>query len=191
MRERPDRKLWTDDETEQLKTLATTTDLSASQIAAALGGGFSRLAVIGKCSRLKLQLGQNRPKTAGFERKVSARVPPSTVAKAEKRDAAATQRRKATTSLVMLRSAPIAVAEARAAEFHASPSRRRAFDPTYAPPGSRIVPLVDLERGDCKWPLFEDGPHLFCGGRVTTFDIHGQPAEYCEHHLAMRNGVRS
>lgn len=157
---------WPEDAVALLRELAPT-GASASEMAARIGHGVTRSAVLGKCSRLKIKLAGKRPKEI------------------LKRDQAAVQRRKATTSLVMLRPAPFQVAEEKAAEYHASPARKRAFDPACAPQGARLVPLTELRTAECKWPLFEGGPMLFCACAVSTRDRNGQPDIYCATHKAM------
>ena len=54
----------------------------------------------------------------------------------------------------------------------------KAFRPL---PGSTPVPLADLERNCCKWPVAEQ-PTLFCGMESTT-------GRYCAVHERM-SGVR-
>lgn len=56
-----------------------------------------------------------------------------------------------------------------------------AADPTEYDLASRQLPLVDLGRHDCKWPVNNAAPgemHLFCGRERLT----GLP--YCGHHQA-------
>jgi len=54
----------------------------------------------------------------------------------------------------------------------------KAFRPL---PGSTPVPLVDLERNCCKWPVGEN-PTVFCGEKSAT-------GRYCSHHERM-SGIR-
>jgi hypothetical protein len=46
------------------------------------------------------------------------------------------------------------------------------------------VPLMDLERGKCRWPISqdEDGQHLFCGHDIHRPDWARFTHHYCEHH---------
>lgn len=68
-----------------------------------------------------------------------------------------------------------------AVQAHASPAE----DPAAYDAASRHLALVDLERGDCRYPVTDDpgGRHLFCG----------LPADgsYCAHHrLRCGGGAR-
>jgi GcrA cell cycle regulator len=48
-----------------------------------------------------------------------------------------------------------------------------AWDPV---PGTVPLPLLDLQRGQCKWPVSQDAPFLFCAAPAEE----GRP--YCAHH---------
>jgi hypothetical protein len=148
-------------------------------IAADLGGGLTRNAVIGKANRMKIIMGSGIPLEGNLQT-VGART-----ARRVATPSTPSVRAVPAMSLTAIRVAPAVHAEARAEAYLTSNVRRHAFDPDRAPEGARKVSLVDLQRGECKWPLFEDGPMLFCGCRVKTFDKDGQPAVYCEHHMAM------
>lgn len=42
--------------------------------------------------------------------------------------------------------------------------------------------LTDLKPCDCRWPLTDDGPHLFCCAEVKTL------SPYCQHHAKRAKG---
>ncbi len=167
---------WTEEAVAELKRRAAEGQ-SASQAARALG--VSRNAALGKAHRLDPVVhfsgtapmagnsNHGREGRAASTRHVRCKplLPPS--------------------SVPLKRTTP-AVAEKMAADYRASPRRQTAFDPACAPEGALLVALLDLKPGQCRWPLYEDGPKLFCGGPVTTPDRHGQPETYCDHHLAQR-----
>lgn len=44
-------------------------------------------------------------------------------------------------------------------------------------------PLHDLAAGECKWPLGEDRPYMFCACQTT------QAGTYCAHHVVKAVGV--
>lgn len=147
---------WTDERVEQLKKLWET-GLSASQIAAELGGYITRNAVIGKIGRLGL----------------SGRVPgtkPGTVRTPRiPRD-----------RMVKVRRAPsrVSVALAQAVAIEADADLQR---------GAEVIPftqrctLLDLTETNCHWPVGEPfaADFHFCGGK----SLDGVP--YCGPHMRM------
>ncbi|MCC6779627.1 MAG: GcrA family cell cycle regulator [Hyphomicrobiales bacterium] len=144
---------WTDERVETLKKLWTE-GLSASQIAAELGG-ITRNAVIGKVHRLGL----------------SGRA---------KSPAAATPRpRKPRPHAHMVRVARPAVrgntalAQAFEMELEAEPI----LADNVIPLGQRRT-LLELNEDTCRWPIGDPGnpDFFFCGGQTLT----GLP--YCAHH---------
>lgn len=64
--------------------------------------------------------------------------------------------------------------------------RSKAFEPSFAPAGARHLTLVDLEPGQCKWPLFTDGSRLFCGADILKNE-DGEPIHhvYCSAHASL------
>lgn len=159
---------------------------SGGQIAAALG--CSRNAVIGKCVRMGLRLGGGvrTPERAVANSLVGRIANGNSRIGPDRKPKPARPPQPARRNLTVHRGAPDDVGRAKAEAYLASPSRAKAFNPEHAPKGARLVKLEDLQRGDCKWPLYEDGPMLFCGCQVTTFDIDGQPDSYCEAHMNLR-----
>lgn len=67
------------------------------------------------------------------------------------------------------------------AKKHKSAPEAVRKEPPPPVPEMRRVPLVDLERGECKWPVAMDstvpGGHLFCG--AATKDLQG----WCPYHI--------
>ncbi|MBN9256903.1 MULTISPECIES: GcrA family cell cycle regulator [unclassified Mesorhizobium] len=156
---------WTDERVELLRKLWSE-GLSASQIAAQLGG-VSRNAVIGKVHRLKLS-GRGRATAAPARQKKA--VQGTTVQKSVSR--AATAARHVTTSIG---------ATALQAQFDAEPEVRHYIRPVaenVVVPISRHLMLVELTERTCKWPngdpLSED--FHFCGNDAA------ETGPYCKYH---------
>lgn len=179
---------WTDATVTELRRLAAAGQ-SAGQISLVLG--CSRNAVIGKCvrskPRIRLAGGADPEKKSSRANTLAGRLTSgkTTLAPRPPKFAAKNPAPTPSANLLAMRSAPPGVAAEKAEAYLASSTRRHAFDPAYAPTGARLVPLIELERGMCKWPLYENGPAVFCGCRVTIVDLNGQPARYCETHEAM------
>ena len=149
---------WTDERVELLKKLWAD-GLSASQIAAQLGG-VTRNAVIGKVHRLSLS-GRAKPASSGpRQRKVRAASP----------------HRPATRHYVSGNTA---------LKTHAQPAPRRLPSPMsiedIVVPISLNISLMALTDHMCKWPIGDpsaDGFH-FCGHRIWS------SMPYCEYHSRM------
>ena len=66
-------------------------------------------------------------------------------------------------------------------EAEAPPSELKnsaVFNPQCAPSGALLIPLYELERDQCKWPLYNDNqPMLFCG-----LEKKPDHQAYCEFH---------
>ena len=151
---------WTDERVELLKKLWSD-GLSASQIAAEIGG-VTRNAVIGKVHRLGLS-GRGKAKTAplpsGPGRPPGRRAP------------RADRRRRARSRTCVL--APGAAAAGGRARIR----RGRARDEVVVPMSERVT-IMDLRESMCRWPMGDPTkPEFrFCGARSVT----GLP--YCTHH---------
>ena len=155
---------WTDERVELLRKLWSE-GLSASQIAAQLGG-VSRNAVIGKVHRLKLS-SRGRANTAPVRQKKNMHS--NGAVKAAPRQA------------TVVRTMPASVgATALQTHFHVEPIARPMLRPVenVVVPISRRLQLIQLNERTCKWPngdpLTED--FSFCGN---------EPAEsgpYCAYH---------
>lgn len=148
---------WTDERVELLKKLWSD-GLSASQIAAEIGG-VTRNAVIGKVHRLGLS-GRGKAKAAAPQRPRKPTRAPSAPA-------------------------PIAPAAARSPVVLAPPPPGLVAEPEVedtvdevALPVSERVTIMDLRESMCRWPMGDPTkPEFrFCGARSVT----GLP--YCSHH---------
>ena len=160
---------WTDERVELLKKLWAE-GLSASQIAAQLGG-VSRNAVIGKVHRLKLS-GRGRA-TAAPTRQKKAAPQGVTAGKSASRPASAA--RHVTSSIG---------ATALQVQFEAEPALRTYTRPeteNVVVPISRHLHLVELTERTCKWPngdpLSED--FHFCGNDAA------ESGPYCKYHARL------
>lgn len=145
---------WTEARIAQLTDLWLA-GVSCSKIALEMGGGISRNAVIGKVHRLKLphritkdafKPGMVPKKTRGPDHKVRMTKP---------RRIALGQ--------------PLSLPKIKPAFEKPSGHAWKPLE------GVEPVSLIDLEAGQCKWPVTEDSPFLFCGAAST----HGR---YCHHH---------
>jgi GcrA cell cycle regulator len=156
---------WTDERVELLRKLWAE-GLSASQIAAQLGG-VSRNAVIGKVHRLKLSSRGRAAPTQARQKKPKAAAPKT-----------------AKPASQPVRTMPQTIgATALKVEFEAEPAPRPVArtDDSVVVPISRRLKLVELTDRTCKWPngdpLNED--FHFCG----TASKDGSP--YCAYHARM------
>ncbi|HUV32684.1 MAG TPA: GcrA family cell cycle regulator [Devosiaceae bacterium] len=156
---------WTDERVELLKRLWME-GLSASQIAAELGEGVTRNAVIGKVHRLKLS-GRAKP-TSGVPR---ARKPRSTA-----------PRRMSTSAVGGRRSVNAPMIGATALQI--SPDDEEMLEAAldravelYIPPQER-VDLLSLTETTCKWPIGDpmSDEFYFCGRDSD------ESRPYCEFH---------
>lgn len=155
---------WTDERVELLRKLWAE-GLSASQIAAQLGG-VSRNAVIGKVHRLKLS-SRGRATAAPARQKKTSQG--SGITKSVSRAATATRHVTASVGATALQ-----------AQFDAEPVARHYIRPmeNVVVPISRHLQLVELTERTCKWPngdpLSED--FHFCGNDAA------ETGPYCKYH---------
>ncbi|WAX95114.1 GcrA family cell cycle regulator [Aminobacter sp. NyZ550] len=155
---------WTDERVELLRKLWSE-GLSASQIAAQLGG-VSRNAVIGKVHRLKLS-SRGRATTAPARQKKTTQA--TTATKTVQRTVTATRTVTASIGATALQ-----------AQFEVEPVARQYIRPVenVVVPISRRLQLVQLSERTCKWPngdpLSED--FSFCGNEA------GESGPYCGYH---------
>jgi GcrA cell cycle regulator len=153
---------WTDERVELLRKLWSD-GLSASQVAAELGPGITRNAVIGKIHRLGLA---ERAKTANAPRQRAAKAArPATASVAASAPRAGGH---AVHGNVALAFAPQTVVVARA-----NPEEEVVI------PMSERVTLMELRESTCRWPMGDPTtPEFrFCGGKSP---VGGGP--YCAHH---------
>ena len=137
---------WTEERIDGLKKLWGD-GLSASQIAGSLGG-ITRNAVIGKAFRLGLA-----SRTRNHNRRKSVCSQPA----------------KARATLPKPKSS-FAAFLAKQPREQASPVQE-----PFIPPEQRKRSIVDLDAGECKWPIGE-GPYEFCARK----QVKGLP--YCKDH---------
>ena len=155
---------WTDERVELLRKLWSE-GLSASQIAAQLGG-VSRNAVIGKVHRLKLS---SRGRAAAAPVRQKKTVHAASGVKAAPRAAP------------VVRAMPASIgATALQAQFDIEPVARPMLRPitNVVVPISRRLQLIQLNERTCKWPngdpLTED--FSFCGNEAA------EAGPYCAYH---------
>ena len=146
---------WTDERVELLRKLWSD-GLSASQVAAELGPGITRNAVIGKIHRLGLA---ERAKTVNAQRPRVAKAPRSPQ---PRMNGAASH------GNLALAFAP-----------HALASPRHAPEEEVVIPISERVTLMELRESMCRWPMGDptSAEFRFCGGKSS---IGGGP--YCAYH---------
>ena len=170
---------WTDDRVDLLSRLWLE-GKSASQIAAALGGGLTRNAVIGKVHRLGLA---GRVKASASA--AGADEDNEVVLGESLEEVVAAPRRAATHAMVV--SSPVsmtaAVVHGNTALAIAEQPAAEAAKPARAPedvvvPMSLKVTIVELRESMCKWPIGDPSSTEFryCGSPSH----HGTP--YCQHH---------
>ncbi len=149
---------WTEERVDLLRKLWSD-GLSASQVAAELGPGITRNAVIGKIHRLGLA---ERAKTASAPRPRAAKAPRQTTASAPRAAGHAVH------GNVALAFAPQAMVLARALP-----------EEEVVIPMSERVTLMELRESMCRWPMGDPTtPEFrFCGGKSP---VGGGP--YCAHH---------
>jgi len=151
---------WTDERVELLRKLWSE-GLSASQIAAQLGG-VSRNAVIGKVHRLKLSARGRATAAPARQKKTHSGATKTAVTRTV---------RTVTTSIG---------ATALQAQFDVEPIARHVLRPieNVVVPISRRLALTELTERTCKWPngdpLMED--FSFCGNDA------GESGPYCTYH---------
>jgi GcrA cell cycle regulator len=155
---------WTDERVEQLRQ-HWLEGKSASQIAALLGHGLTRNAVIGKVHRLGLAGRAKSPNSAAPRPRASSqqavhRAPPP---------------RPATVPPRVVRGAT-ALAIAPQAEAEAEP---QAYDGVVLPMSLRVT-IVELKESMCRWPLGDPASPDFryCGSTAAS-------GPYCAHHARL------
>jgi GcrA cell cycle regulator len=154
---------WTPELVEQLRSLYVD-GKSASETATILGNGFTRNSIIGKWHRLHLP---PRSPIARHQR----------IARVEREKMARPKRVRTKRAAPLKKSqfapfgAPVNVAP--------MPGNMRALRGAAweALPGTNPVALVDLAKGQCKWPI-GDRPMLFCAAPAGDH-------RYCEVHEAL------
>lgn len=157
---------WTDERVDLLRRLWSE-GLSASQIAAQLGG-VSRNAVIGKVHRLKLS-SRGRATAAPARQKKAPAASTAAATKTVSRSATVTRSVTMTVGATALQT-----------QFESEPVARQYLRPQeqVVVPISRRLKLVQLSERTCKWPngdpLMED--FNFCGNDCAD------TGPYCSYH---------
>jgi GcrA cell cycle regulator len=150
---------WTDERVELLKKLWAD-GLSASQIAAELGG-ITRNAVIGKVHRLGL---------SGRAKSVSSAAPRPRKPRAPSHPASMFRTHGATALKPM--SMP---------DFDIEPLIEREVRPLLEPVSSENVTIMELREAMCRWPIGDPGnsEFRFCGSQSNS------SSSYCEYHAQL------
>jgi GcrA cell cycle regulator len=155
---------WTDERVELMRKLWLD-GLSASQVAAELGSGVTRNAVIGKIHRLGLA---ERAKAPSAPRPRAARPP---------RPQSQTRPHGPSGMGGVMGNVALAFAP----RVMAAPAPRLAQEQVVVPISERVT-LMDLREAMCRWPLGDPttAEFRFCGAKSP---IGGGP--YCAHHACV------
>jgi GcrA cell cycle regulator len=164
---------WTEERVELLKKLWLE-GLSASQIAAALGDGVTRNAVIGKVHRLKLS-GRAKPVSAAPRARSSARPGGRRVAPSGGGSTGLSllMKRRTLAPAPMQGATALKISEEVDVETLALPQAQELFIPV-----EQRLTLLQLNENTCKWPIGDPltPEFYFCGQHAED----GKP--YCEFH---------
>lgn len=151
---------WTDEQTDKVKRLWAAGE-SASQIAGQLGGGISRNAVIGKIHRLGLS-GRSTATRIYVNGVATSRLRRISPTRPDRLSALEQERREARSAI--------------AVERH-----ENQIGPDLVIPIDQRKTLMDLERGDCRWPYgtgASNDPYYYCCHKATP------GLSYCTFHAA-------
>lgn len=167
---------------------------SASEIAKALGGGVTRLGVIGKVHRLGLQ-GRDAP-TSFSGGGTTVRRPTAPTVRSDKYAGNALNARRGTPPKPGPQNTPGAVfgavnvvgaAESEARRKACEADGKRRLDAFAEPANDTSVPLIDRRRFQCSWPVGEPvrpADQMCCGSPVVE-DANRAIATYCAKHGTM------
>lgn len=173
----PPRGDWTDERVDMLKAMWAD-GRSASEIAAALGAGATRNAVIGKVHRLKLASHGRNDVKSGLARRHDGYKPPRNKAGQPKRTDGAHRNKGQTSGPDIARRIAARMAGPNIVGMPLPEEREEGVDCT-----SRIG-LLQLNERTCKWPI---GDPL-----SADFGFCGKPKEpghpYCDRHRARATG---
>lgn len=174
---------WPEEDLDTLRRMWVDEKATASQIAAAFGGRYSRSAVLGKLNRLGLvRKAMGVPPRPAIER-------PTAPVRLPRRGRGPGR--------------PRAVVGAEPRPQAPPPQPRRVAPPEPAPDPTPVLagpplievpagarPIWSLGTGDCHWPVSEDpgvrGRHYFCAEPVA-----GEGATYCAEHLKLSGVTRA
>ena len=172
---------WTEERVELLKKLWME-GLSASQIAAELGDGVTRNAVIGKVHRLKLSARAKPATTAAPRARTTARPAPRRVASPSAGSAGSSHssgmggggmiRRQTVVRTQVVGATALAITEEMEVEAYVAPAAELFI------PESERIGLLGLNEHTCKWPIGDPlTPDFYFCGRGSE---EGHP--YCDFH---------
>ena len=161
---------WTEERVELLKKLWME-GLSASQIAASLGEGVTRNAVIGKVHRLKLS-GRAKPASSTPRVRNNPR-PARRVSSSSGRSSFSSSRPRSINAAPMLGATALKVSE----EYEAEAYQATQVEELEIPVEQRLS-LLQLNEHTCKWPIGDPlSPDFYFCGQSSN---EAQP--YCEFH---------
>jgi len=167
---------WTDERVELLKKLWME-GFSASQIAAELGDGVTRNAVIGKVHRLKLS-GRAKPASAAPRARTAPRSgAPRRVSSgsmgARSSLSASVMKHRSMGSAPMIGATALKISEDLEVEAYVAPQVQELFIPV-----EQRLTLLQLSEQTCKWPIGDPltPEFYFCGQHSEE----GKP--YCDFH---------
>ncbi|MDR3476326.1 MAG: GcrA family cell cycle regulator [Devosia sp.] len=167
---------WTEERVELLKKLWME-GFSASQIAAELGDGVTRNAVIGKVHRLKLS-GRAKPASAAPRVRSTPRSSgPRRIATPSGGGARASlsgmMKQRSMVSAPMIGATALKISEEVQVEAYVAPQTQELFIPV-----EKRLTLLQLSEATCKWPIGDPltPDFYFCGQHADD----GRP--YCEFH---------
>jgi GcrA cell cycle regulator len=163
---------WTEERVELLKKLWME-GLSASQIAAVLGDGITRNAVIGKVHRLKLT-GRAKPTSAAPRVRSTPRAAPRRPGfSSSARAALASMRPRSIGPAPMLGATALKITEEFEIEAYQLPQVQELEIPV-----EERLSLLQLNEHTCKWPIGDPlTPEFYFCGRA-----HDEGRPYCDFH---------
>jgi GcrA cell cycle regulator len=164
---------WTDERVELLKKLWME-GLSASQIAAELGDGVTRNAVIGKVHRLKLSARAKPTNTAPRARPAARPAAPRRVASPSASSASMSAKPRVSMARPQVMGATaLAMAPEMETELYVAPAAAELFIPE-----DKRLNLLQLNEHTCKWPIGDplSKDFYFCGQHSL------ETGPYCDFH---------
>ncbi len=164
---------WTDERVELLKKLWME-GLSASQIAAELGDGVTRNAVIGKVHRLKLSARAKPTNTAPRARPAARPAAPRRPASPSASSAGMSAKPRVSMARPQVMGATaLAAAPEMETELYVAPAAAELFIPE-----DKRLNLLQLNEHTCKWPIGDplSKDFYFCGQHSL------ETGPYCEFH---------
>jgi GcrA cell cycle regulator len=164
---------WTDERVELLKKLWME-GLSASQIAAELGEGVTRNAVIGKVHRLKLSARAKPTNTAPRARPAPRPAAPRRASSAAPSAATISAKPRVSMSRPQVMGATaLAVSPDMETELYVAPAAAELFIPE-----DKRLSLLQLNEHTCKWPIGDPltKDFYFCGQHSL------ETGPYCDFH---------